>query len=132
MFFRIHVFRGKLVWPWTWTLTNLDQDSDEDKMWTLKNLDIRKPGSWKTYEILFSTRFSTTLRTIFSTNIRKWVSLKPPTNRPPTYHRPPTNWPTDQQQVRNLRTRKFEFIFDITYDFKYRVLKIMLCIMHTH
>ena len=67
------------------------------------------------------------------------------TDQPNTYHRPTTKRPTDHRPpikctdhrlidhraVRSLRTRKkIEFIFDINYDFKYRVFEIMLYIMH--
>ena len=76
------------------------------------------------------------------------ASLKPPTNRPPTtghlandqpttdqqttdqMHRPPTNQPPTSKMFED--ERKFEFIFGIIYDFKWRVFKTMLCIMHMH
>ena len=68
------------------------------------------------------------------------VSLKPPTNQPPTTGHLPTDQPTTDHRTPTNRPltgkkfedqKKFEFISDITYDFKCRDLKIMLCIMHT-
>ena len=57
------------------------------------------------------------------------VSLKPPINRPPTTDHLPTDRPTTDQKHRPPTNRsstnkkyedqtKFEYIFDITYDFK--------------
>ena len=64
----------------------------------------------------------------------RWVSLKSPTNRPTDHdqmHRPPTNQPPTSKKFED--PKKIEFIFDIISDFKYRVLKIMLCIKkYTH
>ena len=55
----------------------------------------------------------------------------PTTDQPTTdqIHRPPTNRPPTSKTFEDQK--KFEFIFDITYDFEYIVFKIMHCIMHT-
>ena len=65
----------------------------------------------------------------------------PPTNRPTDnrpaitdqtatnqMHRPQTNRPPTSKKFEYQK--KFQFIFDINHDFKYRVFEIMLCIMY--
>ena len=60
-------------------------------------------------------------------------SIKPPTNRPPTYlptdqmHRPPTNLSPTSKKFEDQK--KSEFIFDKTMTLN-RVFEIMLCMMH--
>ena len=71
------------------------------------------------------------------TEMENWLEMGflKTTDQPTTYHRPPTNRPTDHRPPISKKfqnQKKYELIFDITYDFKYRVWKIMLCIMHTH
>ena len=77
-------------------------------------------------------------------NHRPTILLSPityqPTNRPPTTDHRPTdhrpNAPTTNQRTTDRKKfedkKKFEFIFDINHDFKYRVFEIMLYIMHTN
>ena len=43
-------------------------------------------------------------------------------------HWPPTNRPLTSKKFDDQK--KSEFVFDINYDFKYRVFEIMLSIMH--
>ena len=107
------------------------------------------------YSVVNNLAFCTTT-TIYCASSKKlpthtsfcWVSLKPLINRALTTEHLPTDQPTTDQPTtdqmhwpptnrlpasKKLKDqKKFEFMFDINYDFKYRVLEIILYIMHTH